>query len=126
MDQNIQSALEASFKDLSATFPDDPKAVEAYRDSFAEAMRAAKVPVLARMKESCAAAFTVDELNGINAFYESSARRAWLEKGRILMRPAIAQAIAAVVPGGFADTQTRLRSGWGGGEKGPAAPAPAA
>ncbi|MFC0146620.1 DUF2059 domain-containing protein [Sphingobium yanoikuyae] len=126
MDQNIQSALEASFKDLTATFPDDPKAVEAYRDSFAEAMRAAKAPVLARMKESCAAAFTVDELNGINAFYESSAGRAWLEKGRILMRPALAQAIADVVPGVFADTQKRFCARMGGCETAPAAPAPAA
>src|SRR3546814_11997235 len=89
-------------------------------------MRAAKVPVLARMKESCAAAFTVDELNGINAFYESSARRAWLEKGRILMRPALAQAIADVVPGVFADTQTRSCARMGGCETAPAAPAPAA
>src|SRR3546814_2782526 len=73
-------------------------------------MRAAKVPVLARMKESCAAAFTVDELNGINAFYESSARRAWLEKGRILMRPALAQAIADVVPGRSEEHTSELQS----------------
>src|SRR3546814_16308046 len=71
-------------------------------------MRAAKVPVLARMTESCAAAFTVDELNGINAFYESSARRAWLEKGRTLIRPALAQASAEVVPGVLAHPHQRF------------------
>src|SRR3546814_11293736 len=48
MDQNIQSALEASFKDLSATFPDAPKAVDAYRASFAEQTTDANVPSLAR------------------------------------------------------------------------------
>src|SRR3546814_18974088 len=122
MDQNIQSALEASFKDLSATFPDDPKAVEAYRDSFAAAMRAAKVPVLARMKESCAAAFTVDELNGINAFYERRARRAWTEQGRLLMPPALSPATADVVPGVFSDTQQRFCARTGGCDTAPRAP----
>lgn len=125
MDQNIQAALEESFKTLTAAFPDDVKGMEAYRQSFAEAMIAAKAPVLARMKESCAAAFTVDELNGINAFYESSAGRAWLEKGRILMRPALDRAIADVVPGVFADTQKRFCTRMGGCETEPAARSPA-
>ena len=89
MDESIQTALDDSFQTLTTAFPDDTKVAQAYRDSLAEAMTAAKAPVLSRVKESCAAAFTIDELKGINGFYASSAGRAWLEKGRTLMRPAL-------------------------------------
>lgn len=114
MDESIQAALDESFQTLTAAFPDDTKVARAYRDSLAEAMTAAKAPVLTRVKESCAAAFTVDELAGINGFYESSAGRAWLEKGRTLMRPALNQAVADVVPGVFAVTQKRFCERMGG------------
>ncbi len=114
MDDSIQAVLEDSMRTLTAAFPDGGDTVTAYQDSLSDAMVAAKAPVLARVKESCAAAFTVDELRGISAFYESSAGRAWLEKGRTLMRPALNQAIADVVPGVFAETQKRFCARMGG------------
>ena len=114
MDESIQAALDESFQTLTTAFPDDTKLASAYRDSLAEAMTAAKAPVIARVKESCATAFTIDELTGINAFYESSAGHAWLEKGRTLMRPALDRAITEVVPGVFAETEKRFCTRMGG------------
>ncbi|MCB4858726.1 DUF2059 domain-containing protein [Sphingobium sp. PNB] len=121
MDANIREAVEDSFRTLSAAFPDDTDTISAYRDSLGEAMVAAKAPVLSRLRESCAAAFTVEELTGINAFYESSAGRAWLEKGRALMVPALEKAVSDVTPEIIVDAQRRFCARLGGCKKEPAA-----
>lgn len=121
MDTNIREAVEESFQTLSAAFPDDTETLSAYRDSLSEAMSAAKTPVLSRLRESCAAAFTVEELTGINAFYQSSAGRAWLEKGRALMIPALEKAVSDVTPQVVVDAQRRFCAKVGGCKKEPAA-----
>lgn len=121
MDSNIREEIEQSFRTLSAAYPDDAKTVGAYRDSLAEAMTAAKHPVLAKLQESCAAAFTADELNGINAFYESRAGRAWLEKGRALMIPALEKAVSDVTPQVIVDAERRFCARIGGCTKPPPA-----
>jgi hypothetical protein len=121
MDTNIREAVEESFRSLSAAFPDDTETLSAYRDALGEAMSAAKTPVLSRLRESCAVAFTVAELTGINAFYESSAGRAWLEKGRTLMIPALEKAVSDVAPQVVVDAQRRFCARMGGCKKEPAA-----
>ncbi|MCF8706706.1 MULTISPECIES: DUF2059 domain-containing protein [Sphingomonadaceae] len=122
MDTNIREAVEDSFRTLSAAFPDETDTISAYRDSLAEAMSAAKGPVLSRLRESCAAAFSVEELTGINAFYESNAGRAWLEKSRTLMIPALEKAVSDVTPEMIVDAQRRFCARVGGCKKEPAIP----
>ncbi|WP_454887557.1 DUF2059 domain-containing protein [Sphingomonas oryzagri] len=114
MDANIRSVIEDSFQTLSAAYPDDTRTVTAYKDSLSEAMTAAKAPVLAKLQESCAAAFSAEELRGINAFYESAAGRAWLEKGKTLMVPALDKAIRDVTPEVIVNAQKRFCARMGG------------
>lgn len=114
MDANIREIVDSAFVALMIANPEDEKTVGAYRDSLAEAMTEAKAPVLTRLQESCVAAFTIAELKGINTFYASDAGRAWIEKGRTLMRPALDKAVADAVPGLIAETQRRFCERLGG------------
>ncbi|EQB16723.1 MULTISPECIES: DUF2059 domain-containing protein [Sphingobium] len=124
MDVTIRQMAEDSFTTLRAAFPDDKQTATAYRDSLTEALTAAKAPVLEHVRQSCAAAFTSDELEGINAFFESSPGRAWLEKGRTLMWPALEDAVRDTMPKVVADAQSRFCERMGGCRNKPVTPAP--
>lgn len=124
MDATIRQMAEDSFTTLRSAFPDDKQTATAYRDSLTEALTAAKAPVLERVRQSCAAAFTSAELEGINAFYDSDAGRAWLEKGRTLMMPALEDAVRETMPNVVADAQSRFCERMGGCRDKPVTPAP--
>ncbi|WP_269714641.1 DUF2059 domain-containing protein [Caulobacter sp. NIBR2454] len=101
-------------------FADDEDSVQAYKTALSLALDAGKAVVVQRVIETCAATFTVEELNGINAFYVSPAGKAWLEKGRNIMAPAMENAIAEVQPQIEAEMQARFCAAIGG--CGPAEP----
>jgi len=104
MDADIRGIVAGATADLSAKLGTESSATAAaYAAALEDALRTAKGPVLARLKESCAAAFTAPELKGINAFYASKIGQAWLEKTRTQMLPALASAIDAAMPQIVAD-----------------------
>lgn len=125
MDETIRKTAEDSFTTLKAAFPDDTKTAAAYRDSMAEAMTAAKAPVLDRVQKSCAAAFTAEELVAINTFFGGPVGQAWLEKSRTLMIPALEDAIRDVTPKVLADAEKRFCDRMGGCTNPPPAKSPA-
>lgn len=126
MDETIRKTTEDAFTTLKAAFPDDSKTAAAYRDSMAEAMIAAKAPVLDKVQKSCAAAFTGEELVGINAFFGSPIGQAWLEKSRTLMIPALDDAVRDVTPKVLADAEKRFCDRMGGCSNPPPTKSPAA
>ncbi|MDG2520175.1 DUF2059 domain-containing protein [Caulobacter segnis] len=95
-------------------FAENEKSVEAYKTALGLALDGGKAVVVQRVIETCATTFTIEELNGINAFYVSPAGKAWLEKGRTVMMPALEGAIAEVQPQIEAEMQARFCAAIGG------------
>jgi hypothetical protein len=79
----------------------------AYEQALDEALQDAKEPILDQLLDSCATTFTVSELRGINDFYASPPGRAWLQKGRTSIMPAMEQTIAGIQPRISEDVERR-------------------
>lgn len=126
MDADIRLLVQDATRDLAVEEPAPSSSLAAYRDSLTEALMAAKAPVLARLTQTCAAGFTARELTDINAFYASASGRAWLEKSRTLMLPALGQAIDEIAPQVIGDVRRRFCARMGGCEDAPPAPTTAA
>lgn len=126
MDADIRQLVNDATRDLAVEEPAPSSSLAAYRDSLRDALMAAKAPVLAKLTQTCAAAFTTRELTDINAFYASASGRAWLEKSRTLMLPALAQAVDETGPQIIADVRRRFCARVGGCEDAPPAPTTAA
>ncbi len=122
MDADIRLLVQDATQDLAVEEPATSSSLTAYRESLTEALTAAKGPVLAKLAQACAAGFTVRELTDINAFYASASGRAWLEKSRTVMLPALAQATYETAPQIIADVQRRFCARMGGCEDAPSAP----
>ncbi|WP_369061569.1 DUF2059 domain-containing protein [Caulobacter sp. 73W] len=95
-------------------FADSEDSIEAYKTALKLSLDSGKAVVVQRVIETCATTFTTEELNGINAFYVSPAGKAWLEKGRKIMGPAMESAIAEVQPQIEAEMQARFCAAIGG------------
>lgn len=116
MDADIRLLVQEATHELAVEAPAPSSSLAAYRDSLTEALTAAKGPVLAKLTQACATAFTARELTDINAFYASASGRAWLEKSRTLMLPALAQAVDEAGPQIIADVRRRFCARMGGCE----------
>ncbi|MET0293899.1 MAG: DUF2059 domain-containing protein [Caulobacter sp.] len=113
MDEKIAAIVE-EVADRITPFAEDEASVEAYKTSLSLALDGGKAVVVQRVIETCAATFTTEQLNGINAFYVSPPGKAWLEKGRKVMMPALESAIAEVQPQIEAEMQARFCAAIGG------------
>lgn len=122
MDEKI-TAIVNQVTERITPYAEDEKSVEAYKTALALALDGGKAVVIQRVIETCAVTFTAEELNGINAFYVSPAGKAWLQKGRKIMAPAMESAIAEVQPQIEAEMQVRFCAAIGGCA--PPEPAPA-
>lgn len=98
LDARIQAAITGVRGRLDPVVSSDDKNLQAYYRAVEGALGTVKGPILAQLQQSCVTAFTVEELEGINSFYASAAGKAWLEKGRTVIMPAMEQAVAGIEP----------------------------
>lgn len=98
LDSRIRAAIAGVHGRLDPIAASEDKNLQAYYRAVDDALSTAKAPVLEQLQQSCASAFTPEELEAINAFYASDAGKAWLEKGRTVIMPALEQAVAEITP----------------------------
>ncbi len=80
MDEKI-AAIVNQVTERITPYAEDEKSVEAYKTALALALDGGKAVVIQRVIETCAVTFTVEELNGINAFYVSPRRQGLAGEG---------------------------------------------